>query len=577
MFEKIFLNHLKDFREKIDFSLNWVTFTVIIILTIFYFSIAKITVFIFFPTGIIPLWPSTGIAIAAMVLLGYRIWPSIWIGEFMISLAIIGLTLEALPSSLSIATGKLCTELLAAFLMRQWIKQPQQLLTQVQNVSKAFLLLTLFTPFISATLATLTLYFSQRLLWLAFVKVWWLWWAADVVAILIFMPLLLVWHPAFEPLASFSWRRIIEATLLFTGVIIVTQLSFGLEYPFEYFLFPLSIWAVFRFDFRGVTLLNLLVALISVIATLNGYGPFIALADYEALGLWQLFVGVTALTNLMLATLKTQHHYQQSRSHANETKLSQILAAFPLGLGVLNQRGQLIYYNAQAMHIMGKTTDPEAAIAQITARQLYIKDSYQKYPLEKLPVIQALRGHVTRINDIELRQTDKTLALTVWGAPIFDEQGKVIYALNIFEAANPECADEFNQFFENLVHQLPLIIYKSYQRANGHYGYYYISPCCEKVYGIKAEELYHNPQLLTLYPSDQNRWRTTMTHAIEYRQQRWSFEGRFILSSGELKWFYQLAQIVPEAGEMVFYGVMLDISEHKTRATLQLTAFQQES
>ncbi|MDY6991382.1 MAG: MASE1 domain-containing protein [Pseudomonadota bacterium] len=577
MFEKIFLNHLKKFREKIDFSLNWVTFAVIIILTICYFSIAKITVFIFFPTGIIPLWPSTGIAIAAMVLLGYRIWPSLWIGELTISLAITGLTLEDLPSSVSIATGKLITELLGAFLMRRWMKQPQQLLTQVQKVSKFFLLTTLLTPFISATLATLTLYFSQRLLWLAFVKVWWLWWAADVVAILIFMPLLLVWHPAFEPLASFSWRRIIEATLLFTGVIIVTQLSFGLEYPFEYFLFPLSIWAVFRFDFRGVTLLNLLVALISVIATLNGYGPFIALANYEALGLWQLFVSVTAFTHLMLATIKTQRDYRQSCSYANETKLTQILAAFPLGLGVLNQRGQLIYYNAQAMHIMSKTADPEAAIGQITTRQLYIKDSYQRYPLEKLPVIQALRGHITRINDIELRQTDKALTLTVWGAPIFDDHGKVIYALNIFEAANPELPDELNQFFQALMHQLPLVVYKSYQRPNGHYGYYYISPYCETAYGIKVEELYQNPQLLTLYPADQNRWRTAMTHAMEYRQQRWSFEGRFILPSGELKWLYQLAQLVPEAGEMVFYGVMLDISEYKSRATLQPTAFQDES
>ena len=56
------------------------------------------------------IWPPTGIAIAAFLLFGYRVWPGILLGAFLVNLTTAG---DAL-SSLGIATGNTLEGLVAA-------------------------------------------------------------------------------------------------------------------------------------------------------------------------------------------------------------------------------------------------------------------------------------------------------------------------------------------------------------------------------------------------------------------------------------------------------------------------------
>ena len=60
-----------------------------------------------------PVWPPTGIAIATLVALGLRFWPSIFIGAFFVNLTTAGSVL----TSVGIATGNTLEALLASFLV----------------------------------------------------------------------------------------------------------------------------------------------------------------------------------------------------------------------------------------------------------------------------------------------------------------------------------------------------------------------------------------------------------------------------------------------------------------------------
>jgi PAS domain S-box-containing protein len=83
---------------------------------------------------------------------------------------------------------------------------------------------------------------------------------------------------------------------------------------------------------------------------------------------------------------------------------------------------------------LGKEPDPSVAPEQAAeAYQVYLAGTDQKYPTEKLPMIQALSGERTRTEDMEIRRNNATIPVEAWGTPVFDKQGNVICAIATFQ------------------------------------------------------------------------------------------------------------------------------------------------
>src|SRR5262245_39256365 len=82
-----------------------------------YFSLAKIGLMLasIHPSAS-PFWPATGLACAAMLLFGYRIWPAILAGAFLANL----ITAGSIATSLAIATGNAVEGLLGAYLINRF-------------------------------------------------------------------------------------------------------------------------------------------------------------------------------------------------------------------------------------------------------------------------------------------------------------------------------------------------------------------------------------------------------------------------------------------------------------------------
>jgi PAS domain S-box-containing protein len=124
--------------------------------------------------------------------------------------------------------------------------------------------------------------------------------------------------------------------------------------------------------------------------------------------------------------------------------------------------------------------------------------------------------------------------------------------------------------FRNLAANVPGVIYQWYERNNGERGFHYISPRCEDLYGVKAADWQRNWQLLPLHPDDLPRWYQTFQQALANKQD-FSFEGRFLLPSGEVKWWRSLSKPVQiNDEEIVFNGIIIDIMAQKQlEATLR--------
>ena len=66
--------------------------------------------------NVTPLWPPTGIAVVAFLVLGRRVWPGIALSAFLVNLPISA----GLPAALATAAGNTLAPLLAATLLSGW-------------------------------------------------------------------------------------------------------------------------------------------------------------------------------------------------------------------------------------------------------------------------------------------------------------------------------------------------------------------------------------------------------------------------------------------------------------------------
>ncbi len=117
----------------------------------------------------------------------------------------------------------------------------------------------------------------------------------------------------------------------------------------------------------------------------------------------------------------------------NEQLLFQFLEAIPVGIFVLDSSGDPYYSNQAAKEILGRGVIRRIGLEHLSETYRFFQaGTGDFYPSSKMPLVQAMFGEKTRVDDIELRHDEKTIPLQVWGTPIIDEKGKVKYAIAAF-------------------------------------------------------------------------------------------------------------------------------------------------
>ncbi len=123
----------------------------------------------------------------------------------------------------------------------------------------------------------------------------------------------------------------------------------------------------------------------------------------------------------------------ERRLQSSERRLVQILEAVPIGIFVSDHEGHPLFANAGAQKILGKGAVPGLAVAGLAETyKVYLAGTDQLYPVERLPLIRALSGETSAVDDMEIRQGGLVISLNVQGAPILDNEGKVVAAVAAF-------------------------------------------------------------------------------------------------------------------------------------------------
>jgi PAS domain S-box-containing protein len=267
-------------------------------------------------TNVSPVWPPTGIAIAALLIFGRRLWPAILIGAFFANLW----TQVSTPVALGIAIGNTLEAVAAAYLLT-FRATFDHSFSSIRSVLKFILFAVVVSPMISATIGNISLCSGGEARWADFASLWLTWWLGDGFGALIVAPFLLAWDVNLK--RRVSPKAVIEALLLLAALLLVSLIAFAgwipgadKRYPIAHLTLPFLVWAALRLDQRTVTAATLLLSAVAVWGTTQGYGSFVRGGPNESLLLLQLFIGSTALlTYVLYAVMHERTTAQKDKFH----------------------------------------------------------------------------------------------------------------------------------------------------------------------------------------------------------------------------------------------------------------------
>ncbi len=236
-------------------------------------------------------WPPTGIALAALLLWGNRVWPGIFIGAFASNV----LSSEPAWTAAAIAGGNTLAPMLGAFLLRRFAFRIE--LERVRDVL-LFTLLASAAMLVSATNGVTSLALARIVPWNAFFSVWWVWWTGDAMGALLVTPPLLTWMTALRNREREEPRGL-ELASFVVSFLTVSWISFASNFPLRLSVYPFIIWVALRFRPRETTLASLVVCAIAVWATVHDLGPW-RLGPLDArliqVDSWMASLALTGLT-----------------------------------------------------------------------------------------------------------------------------------------------------------------------------------------------------------------------------------------------------------------------------------------
>jgi integral membrane sensor domain MASE1/anti-sigma regulatory factor (Ser/Thr protein kinase) len=271
-------------------------------------------------------WPPTGIALAALLLWGYRAWPGIWFGAF----AINALSSEPVWTAAAIATGNTLAPMLGNFVLRR-LGGFDTALERVRDVLLLALFGSAIAMTVSATNGVVDLALARIIPWSAFPSVWWVWWAGDAMGVLFVAPLLLTW------ITSVRRKERAEGGTLELLVVAATLLgassvSFLSNFPLRFSVYPFIIWTALRFRQRETTVAIAVVCGLAIWATSHGLGPWISGSLDSRLVQLDSWMSVLAITGLVLGAITAEKRTARSelQSLLDQTKRSaeKLQAAF---------------------------------------------------------------------------------------------------------------------------------------------------------------------------------------------------------------------------------------------------------
>ena len=299
-------------------------------------------------------WLPTGIAVAALLRWGWRVWPGIALGAFLVNLSI-G---SAVPLAAGIAVGNTLGPLLTSGLLQHLGFHSQ---FDRQRDVGLFILAAGVGMALSAFGGVTNLYLAGLMPIAATAFAWLTWWMGDAVGVLLAAPLLLSLNRS-----NFLLLKRLPRELLLWSLVAgaVTWFAFIQDYahlgrtlPLAFLTLPLVAWAALRFGIAGAALSALTFSIVAAWSTASGHGTFFLPDEHISLFLLWSYMTTTVMTGLLITALQAERMQVERTLRESEEKLRGLFALSPLGIALADMNGRFLEFNESFRNICAYPAD----------------------------------------------------------------------------------------------------------------------------------------------------------------------------------------------------------------------------
>jgi PAS domain S-box-containing protein len=219
-----------------------------------------------------PIWPPTGLALAAVLLWGHRIWPAIFAGAFVVNL----MTAGSIYTSCAIALGNTLEAAIGGWLINQWSDGRETFDTPVGEAKFTLIALGPSTM-TSATIGVASLALAGYADWSRFAPIWMTWWLGDLAGALVVTPVIVLWSAPPPPDRRELSREIaLFATTIAVGIIAFSPLieQTANRAPLAFLAILPLMWAALRSAPRDTATVAFILACFAIWGAVLEAGPF---------------------------------------------------------------------------------------------------------------------------------------------------------------------------------------------------------------------------------------------------------------------------------------------------------------
>jgi PAS domain S-box-containing protein len=549
-----------------------------VVIAVCYFSVAWLGLTFAIPPGnATVVWPASGIAVGALYLLGYRLWPAVWTGSCVVNLT----TGVSFGVASSFATGNTIEAIVAVWLLKRLL--PENAFMGARDAF-VFLFIVITSCVPAATIGALSMVLGGRIGADEFGANWTTWFLGDLAGEVIIFPVLLAF--AARRWTPMTVARLFELLLLFGLQVVLSFFLFGGLLPERlaeqvlYLPMVLLIWCSLRFELVEVTAGTLLFSTAAILGAWAGVGVYGSNASHETLFDLQFLLLTYAMTSLVVSSIVAGQRTAQSSSQRSRAELRQetaerrrieawfrqLLTASPDALIVSDSNGRILLVNEAAENLFGYSSSE--MIGQ--AVEMLVPDRYREMHREqraryaKSPYLR-LMGAGTELT--ACRKDGSEFAAEIALGPTNTDEGLVVFSAVRDISARKESEKalrDSEERFALAVAGTDAGIWDWDLRTDD----VYFSPTWKSMLGYAPDELedeLHEWET-RLHPDDRERALRTVREYLDGNTPDFELEHRLRHKHGSYRWILARGAVVRDDSGRPYRmaGSHLDITDRKS-------------
>ena len=510
-----------------------------------------------------------GIALAAAILLGRKVWPGIFLGQLVLALSN---GLEFSPA-FAISVINSFEAVIAATLFRRW--KLNSALNSVHDLSRlAAMIFLVLQPF-SATFGTVALSFfnviqeSQN-----HFQAWAYWWFGNCLGQLLVTPFLLILFSSRGRSIRQSMRNAIVPVILMlpaTWLVFGNSTFSGISLALVIYV-PLLLWIAIKSELAVVSLICSAITVLALFETARKFGPFVV-DDYPQIFDMNIFILGISLTAQFVSVLFAERNQVEAALRKSEARLYAIIDNSPIPKAINDDQQNITFLNKAFVQTFGYTLDDIPTLAdwwpkaypdpayrhwvEITWRENLEKAVKENSPFEPIDVIIHCKDGSQRnvIATASPLESGDTLA-----------KNHLVTLVDITLRKNLETQlIKSHKFLEDLSNNIPGFIYQFQLFPDGRNCVPYASKGITGILGVSPESIIKDASAIfsIIHAEDIETFnRSIQESAATFTD--WHADFRVMAAQNEIRWIHAHSKPEQQAdGSIIWNGYASDITELK--------------